>query len=193
MAYQLAEKQVIFEGRRIRVELHHLRGDDGKLTRKEVVIHPGAVVILPLLDEENVVLIQNRRHAIGQNLLELPAGTLEHNEIPMNAAGRELLEETGYLARRMKPLFSFYSSPGILTEKMHVFAAYDLERSKSALEDGEEIEAVTVRLTDAIDMIRTGEIIDAKTIATLLMYDRFHRPQMIADRAKSADATIKME
>ena len=123
-----------------------------------------------------LLLIRNRRYATGQTLTELPAGTLERNEDPMNCAGRELLEETGYLAARLKPLSVFYTSPGILSERMYAFAAYDLERSgPPALEAGEEIEAAPASLDDAIEMIRTGPIIDAKTIATLLTYDRFHR------------------
>ena len=106
---------------------------------------------------------------------ELPAGTLEPKEPPINCAGRELLEETGYLARRLKPLASFFTSPGILSEKMHAFVAYDLQKSNAALEEGEEIELLPTPLEEAIAMIKTGEILDGKTIATLLMFERFHR------------------
>ena len=113
----------------------------------------------------------------------MPAGTLEKNEDPINCAGRELLEETGYLARRLKPLPGFYASPGILTERMHVFAAYDLTHQGQALESDEEIEVLPTRLADAVEMIRVGQIQDAKTIAAVLAYDRFHAHRVPVPRA----------
>src|SRR5215203_4949573 len=175
MAYRLIEKQTLFSGKKVRLEVHHLEDEEGKRSQREVVAHPGAVCVLPLFPNETVLLIRNRRYAVGQILLELPAGTLEKNEDPINCAGRELLEETGYLAGRLKPLGNFYSSPGILSEKMYAYAAYDLEQSNQALEEGEEIELNPVPYGEAIEMIRDGRINDGKTIATLLMYDKFHR------------------
>lgn len=174
MPYRTVEKQIIYTGRKIRLEVHHLEDDAGKRTQREVVVHPGAVVILPFLDDKTILLIRNRRHAVAQVLLELPAGTLEKGEAPMNCAGRELLEETGYLATRLKPITNFYTSPGILSEKMYAFAAYDLEKAQAALEEDEEIEVVPAGFTNAIEMIRHGEIQDGKTIACLLAYERFH-------------------
>jgi ADP-ribose pyrophosphatase len=173
---RLIEKQVIFEGKKIRLELHHLETDEGKRTRREVVVHPGAVVILPVLDDQNVILIRNRRYAIGgQYLVELPAGTLEKGEDPMNCAGRELLEETGYLASRIKPIATFFTSPGILSEKMYAFAAYNLQKKTAALEEDEDIEVQITPMQEAIEMIGDGLIQDGKTIATLLMYERFQK------------------
>lgn len=177
MTYQLIEKQVIYNGKKVRLEVHHLQDERGKRHAREICIHPGAVVVLPLVDESNILLIRNRRYAVNQILLELPAGTLEKNEDPINCAGRELLEEAGYLAGRLMPLGNFFTSPGILSEKMYAFAAYDLEKSVQALEEGEEIELMQVGLDESIEMIQDGRIADGKTIATLLMYDRFHRPR----------------
>src|SRR5690349_10352612 len=108
MSHQLIEKQVLYTGKKLRLEVHHLENDEGKRIKKEVVVHPGAVVILPMLDDKTVILIRNKRYAVDQVLLELPAGTLEPKEPPMNCAGRELLEETGYLAKRMKPMATFF-------------------------------------------------------------------------------------
>lgn len=173
MSYHLIEKQVIYTGARIRLELHHLADEQDKRLAKEVVAHPGAVVILPFLDPNTILLIRNKRYAIAQILIELPAGTLDKGEAPMNCAGRELLEETGYLASRIKPIGNFFASPGILNEKMYTFAAYDLQKANPALEEGEEIELMPTHFAEAIDMIRTGQIQDGKTIATLLMYERF--------------------
>ena len=175
MSYRLIEKQVIFTGSKIRLELHHLENEEGDRIRREVCVHPGAVVILPILDDGRILLIRNRRYGIAQYLIELPAGTLEKNEDPMNCAGRELLEETGHLAGRLQALNSFFSSPGVMTEKLYAFAAYDLEQETTALDEGEEIEVMPTDLDDAIQMIRDGQIQDAKTIATLLTYDRFYK------------------
>jgi ADP-ribose pyrophosphatase len=176
MASKLIEKQVIFDGKKLRLELHHLEDPEtGRRYKREVVVHPGAVVILGLLPDGKLLLIRNRRYAVDETLLELPAGTLEKNEDPMNCAGRELLEETGYLAARLKPIGTYFTSPGILSEKMYAYAAYDLLERKSALEEGEEIEVEPTAFEDALQMIGDGRIQDAKTIATILMYDRYHQ------------------
>ena len=177
MSHRLVEKQVIFAGKKVRLEVHTLQNDDGKRYAKEIVVHPGAVCILPFLAPDRILLIRNRRYTVGQVLLELPAGTLEKGEDPMNCAGRELVEETGHLAGRLQPLGNFYTSPGILSEKMYAFAAYDLEESQTALEEYEEIEVQPAGLDEAIQMIKDGRIHDGKTIATLLMYERFFRNQ----------------
>ncbi len=175
-SYRMIEKQVIYDGLKLRLEVHHLDDEDtGKRVHREVVVHQGAVVVLAFVDPATILLIRNRRYALNTYLTELPAGTLERGEDPMNCAGRELLEETGYLAGRIKPIGSFYSSPGISTEKMYAFAAYDLEKQSPALEEGEEIELEPTALVRAIEMIGDGRIQDAKTIAALLMHERFQR------------------
>src|SRR5438067_12371961 len=165
---RLVEKQTLYAGKKVRLELHHLE-DDEKQTRhiREVVVHPGAVVIIGFLPDDRILLIRNRRYAVGQLLIELPAGTLEKGEDPINCAGRELLEETGYLAGRLVPIGNFFTSPGILSEKMYAFAAYDLEKQKQALETGEEIEVLATPFEQAVMMIKDGQIHDGKTIAAL--------------------------
>lgn len=174
MRLQLIEKQVIYDGKKVRLEVHHFDDESGHRIRKEIVVHPGAVVVMAFLPDGRLLLIRNHRYSVSQTLMELPAGTLDKGEDPMNCAGRELLEETGYLAGRLQRLASFFPSPGILTEKMHAFLAYDLVFEGQALEPGEEIEVVPAALDDVIEMIRTGQIVDAKTIAAVLMYERFH-------------------
>lgn len=171
MARKLIEKQVIYTGQKLQLEMHRLVNEetDRKFSR-EVVVHPGAVVILPLTEEGDVLMIRNYRYAVDELLLELPAGTLEKGEPPINCAGRELLEETGYLAKRMEPIASFYSSPGISSEKMYAFAATKLEKKTQTLEEGEEIEVMPMRFDEVVRLARVGEIKDAKTIATVLMY-----------------------
>lgn len=178
MSQRPVEKQIIFSGKKVRLEVHTLVDDDGTRHAHEVVVHPGAVVVLPFLDAERIMLIRNHRYTTGQMLVELPAGTLEHGEEPMNCAGRELVEETGYLAGQLQPIGNFFSSPGILSEKLYAFAAYDLSQTAQALEPGEQIELLPTTFQQAIDMICNGQIHDAKTIATLLMFDRFHRRKL---------------
>jgi ADP-ribose pyrophosphatase len=182
MANTLIERQVLYDGTKVRLEVHHLEDEQGRRFKAEVCQHPGAVVILPILDPATIILIRNFRHAVGQYLLELPAGTLNRGEPPLNAAGRELLEETGYLARRIKPILSFFASPGILSEKLHAFAAFDLDLRRPATEAGECIEVHPTGFDEALDMIRTGQIQDAKTIATLMAYDRWWRSDTPANR-----------
>jgi ADP-ribose pyrophosphatase len=176
MSHRLIDKQVVFTGKRIRLELHTLENDQTSARHsREVVVHPGAVVILPFLDPDRILLIKNRRHAIGERLIELPAGTLEKGEDPMNCAGRELVEETGHLAGRLKPIGNFFTSPGVLSEKIYAYAAYDLQIARVNPDEGEEIEVVPTGFDQAIEMIREGTIHDGKTIATILMYERFYR------------------
>lgn len=177
MEKDLIEKQVIYDGNRIRLEVHHFMSNSGNRMKKEICVHPGAVVILPMLNEQTILLIRNYRYSIRETLLELPAGTLEKNEDPINCAGRELVEETGYLAHRMERMLDFYASPGVLTEKMYTFAAYNLEKVGQDLEEDENIEVVPTRFDDAIDLIKNRQIVDGKTIAILLAYDRFFRKQ----------------
>jgi ADP-ribose pyrophosphatase len=176
MAHQVIDRQVIYEGKKVRLEVLHLEDpDSGRRHKREVCVHPGAVVVLPILPDGRLLLIRNYRYAVGETLLELPAGTLDRGEEPINCAGRELIEETGYTAGRLKSLGSFFASPGILSERLYAFAAYDLQPGAPQPEEGEQIEVFPVEWDDAIDMIRSGAIRDGKTIATVLMYERFHK------------------
>jgi len=138
--------------------------------RRELVVHPGAVLILPLLSPEKVILIHNYRFAVGAELLELPAGTLEAGERPIDCAARELEEETGYMARRIEPLCEFYTSPGFTDERMFVFLATDLTATAQKLDPTEQIRVESMVLADALDATADGRIVDGKTIAALQVY-----------------------
>jgi ADP-ribose pyrophosphatase len=147
----------------------------GRMATREIVHHPGAVVILPLLDDGRVCLIDSFRISLQRRLVELPAGTLEPGEEPLVAARRELIEETGFRARQMEPLLVFYPSPGILDEKMHLFLATGLEPGAADLQPDEDIRPLPTTWDDALEMIRRGRIEDAKTLAGLLYYHVFRR------------------
>lgn len=164
--------ETVFEGYRFRVERRRFRVGERSHVH-DIVVHPGAAVILPLLPDGQVVLIHNYRVAAGGELLELPAGTLDPGEAPEVCAARELAEETGYRAGRLVPLVTFYSTPGILTERMHAYLATELTPGPTAHESGEHIRVRPMPRAAALDAVRTGRIVDAKTILTLLYYDRF--------------------
>ncbi|MGC4032088.1 MAG: NUDIX hydrolase [Tepidisphaeraceae bacterium] len=165
------EKQVIYTGKKISLELHHLKDNDGRPHTREIVQHPGAAVILPVLPDGQILLIKTYRYAAQQHLIELPAGTIDPGETPMNCAGRELMEETGYIAGKLQRIGSFYASPGIMTEMMHAFLATDLLPHAGEKDIGEQIELQPMTYKEALTAVVSGEIIDAKTIATLLLFD----------------------
>jgi ADP-ribose pyrophosphatase len=164
--------ETVYVGRRIRVEVDTLTTPDGKTIRRDAIRHPGAVVILPVLDAECVVLLRNFRFVVGETLWEVPAGTVEPNEALETCARRELLEETGYQAARWRSLGYLYASPGVLDEKLHLFVAEELTPGPARPEPDEQLHAVTVRFDDAIRMCLAGEIRDAKTITSLLLWER---------------------
>jgi ADP-ribose pyrophosphatase len=164
----IGDSQILFEGRRFRVERRVETGPDGREHLRDIVRHPGAAVILPLLDDGRLCLVRNYRPAVRETLIELPAGTLEPGEDPARTALRELAEETGYRAGRLERLISFYSSPGILDEHMHLYLARDLTPGPMALDPGEQLEPLLCSWQEALAMIDRGEIHDAKTLAGLL-------------------------
>ena len=137
---------------------------------REVVVHPGAVVILPILNDGRIVMIRNFRYSVEEELWELPAGTCEPHEPAVDTARRELEEETGYRAGVLTPMIEFHPSPGILTELMRVFMATELTFVDRKLEAGERIEVEIVAADVARRMLIHGEFRDAKTIATLGTY-----------------------
>jgi ADP-ribose pyrophosphatase len=170
MHYYYQNPKLLFHGKRVdllSIETPH--PTKGSIQR-EVVDHPGAVVILPLLDSERLILIRNERPVVQQTLWELPAGTLEKGEEPQECAIRELLEETGYRARSCHYLFSFFSTPGFCNEKLFAYLAKDLLLEERHLDETENIEVFPLPLKEAFSMIHKGLICDAKTIATLCFF-----------------------
>ena len=167
------ESEVLLVASRFRVERITQHLADGTRHSREIIKHPGAVVILPILPDGSLCLIRNYRVAVDRVLLELPAGTLEPNEPPIETARRELIEETGFRCTEIVPLCEFAMSPGILDERMHAFVAKGLVAGDPAREIGEQIENLIVSPTELEQMLRTGQIEDAKTLATLLYYLRY--------------------
>jgi ADP-ribose pyrophosphatase len=135
---------------------------------REIVEHPGAVAIVAVDGDGMVALVRQRREAARKLLLELPAGTLEDGESPLESARRELEEETGLTGGSWRELAAFYTTPGFCRERMHVFVAEGVERGKASPEDDEDLELVYWRVDDIAE--RLGQIEDAKTLAGLLLY-----------------------
>ena len=166
------QPEVLLTTKRFRVVRKVVTSPSGKTHTHETIEHPGAVTLLPMLDDNRVCLIRNFRPAVGQTLIELPAGTLEAGEEPIETARRELAEETGYRAGKLVPLVEFYMSPGILSERMHLYVATELTAGDLELDAGEEIDNTIVPWADAVRMALDGTIQDAKTIVGILFYDR---------------------
>lgn len=169
------ERTLIHRGKKFDFEMVRYRTDSGRTIEREMVRHPGAVCILPILDTgqgARVVMIRNRRFALGVELLELPAGTLEKGEDPAACAGRELIEETGYLASTIIPLGSFYTTPGMTDEQMHAFAATGLCHVGQRLEEDEQIRVELFEPEAVFGLIDSGEFKDAKSMVTLMMGQR---------------------
>jgi ADP-ribose pyrophosphatase len=159
-------------GRLIAVDVDRVRLADGGEAVREVVRHPGAVVVVAVDRERRILLVSQFRYAVGRTLLELPAGTLAEGEQPQACARRELAEETGHAAAVWTPLARFYSAPGFCDEELHCFLAEDLSPTLACADSDERIEMVPVSLDRALELIDGGDIRDAKSVAGLLLAAR---------------------
>ena len=165
---KLISSQKVFEGPVFNVTVDTVR--EGELTyQREVVHHHGSAVILPVFDDGTVALVRQYRHPAVRYLLEAPAGSLDKGERPDDGAARELQEELGLVAARMEKLSEFFVSPGFCEEKMWVFLATDLTEGQQRLEEDEILEVVRMPIEEALEMITSGEIEDAKTIIALML------------------------
>ncbi len=166
------QSELIYGGRRLHLYRDEVELPSGKKTYREVVGHPGSVAVVPIVREGEVLLIRQYRYAIKTTIYEIPAGTLEKGETPEQCAIREMVEETGYLPRKLERLGQFYPSPGVMNEIMHIYKATHLvKKTPDPLmhKYEESIEQVTtLHLGKAMEMIRKGEIVDGKTICGLL-------------------------
>jgi ADP-ribose pyrophosphatase len=159
----------LYNGKIFDVVLEKVTLPNGAIKNSEIVRHPGAAAMVPLLDDGKVLLISQYRHAVGEFLWEIPAGTLEPDEAAIECARRELVEETGYEASSFNKLAEILPAPGYTDEHIHIFLATGLKSVKQKLEDDEVLELQPMAFDTALEMITKGEIQDAKTIAGLLL------------------------
>ena len=165
-------RTIVHVGRKIQVAVDTETLSDGRQIRRDVVLHPGAVAVLPLIDDRHVCLLRNQRPIIGLELWEIPAGTLEPGEPPAEAAVRELAEETGYRAAKWTKLAELIPSPGVLSEVIHLYLAEQLTAGKMHLEADETLTPHTIPIEQALTWARDGTIRDAKTLVALFWFER---------------------
>jgi ADP-ribose pyrophosphatase len=172
---QILKSEVIYEGKAFGVRRDELIEPTGVRTMREVVTHPGSVVVLPVLADGKIVLVRQYRHATGQYLWELVAGRMEAGEDPKAGAARELLEETGYRGKKFSVFLDVFPTPGFLEERMYLLLAEGLTAGEAQPEEDEKLTVATYTKNQLEEMIRSGKMRDAKSIAGLLFYFRFLR------------------
>ena len=170
----MLSRKTVFRGYVSQLDVLRIQTASGRCVQRELILHPGAVVIIPKLPDGRLILIHQLRVATGQRIWEFPAGTLEKRESTLQCAGRELQEETGWKAGRLKKLLMYYPTPGISNEIMYLFFADRLrESSDHSPDEDEELEVRYFRTEQIQRMIRRREIIDGKTILGFLLYQTF--------------------
>ncbi|MEP7287218.1 MAG: NUDIX hydrolase [Chloroflexota bacterium] len=161
--------EMIYDGKIVHLSVDTVQLPNGQTTRREVVRHSGAVAIVPLDAEGNVILVRQYRHAANRILLEIPAGTLNKDEDPDVCAVRELQEEIGYKPGKLEKIGAIFVAPGYTSEFIHLYLATDLSESRLELDEDEFIEVSRVPFQEAITLIHVGEIIDGKSVSALLL------------------------
>jgi ADP-ribose pyrophosphatase len=170
---RVVSSKVLFKGRVFTLQRDRVIEPSGIVTTREVIAHPGSVVVLPVFPDGHILLIRQYRHAAGKYLWELVAGHKEPNESFREGAHRELVEETGYTARRFTKLLNVHPSPGLLGEVMEIFLAEGLTKGQARPEEDEKITSRIFTLAEIEKWIRAGRIIDSKTVSGILYYATF--------------------
>jgi len=169
MSATINHRRTIHKGKVYELVSENITLENGVTTDTEFVHHPGATAIVPMLDETQIILINQYRHALRKFIWEIPAGTLKPSETAITCARRELIEETGYSARKFKQLAEITPVPGYSDERIYIYLATDLEPAGQSLDSDEILNVHTLRFEEALNMIRKGEIQDSKTISGLFL------------------------
>ena len=173
MKHTLIKREEIYCGKIVRLEKDELQDERGNRFVREIVHHPGAVAIVPFVSDDEIFLIRQYRYAHDEIIYEIPAGTLEKGEDYKTCAHREVEEELGYKAGNIEKLFLIYPSPGVMTEKIAIFKASDLKKTRQNLESDEVLTIERMKFNHALALIKEGKIKDAKTICALLYLKEF--------------------
>ncbi|HEV3168194.1 MAG TPA: NUDIX hydrolase [Isosphaeraceae bacterium] len=166
------QRRLIYKGRKLDLALERVRLADRSEADREVILHRGAVALVPMVDADHVCLVRNDRYAVGKTLLEVPAGTVDPGETVEQTAARELEEETGYTAGKLTKVAEWFVSPGWLTERMSLFLCEELTQGPTAHQPDERLVPVVVAWEEAVRMVADGHIEDGKSIAAILLCDR---------------------
>ncbi len=169
MAFETQESELIYTGKAFNVRRDQVRLPAGNTTSIEVVVHPGAVTLIPIDSQDRILFVRQYRHAVGQELLELPAGTLDEGENPENCALREVREETGMSAANLEKIGEFYLVPGYSTEYMHIYLATNLKSDPLPGDEDEFITVEAVALETVPELVAQGVLQDAKSLAALFL------------------------
>ena len=172
---RILNSKIVFRGKVFGVRSDEVEEPGGVHATREVITHPGSVVVLPVFDDGRILMIRQYRHATRQYLWELVAGRIDHGETVKHAAARELKEETGYRAARYQEFLSFFPTPGFLEERMNLFLATGLKPGKAEPEADEKIISHAYRINELKIMIKSGALKDGKSIAGILYYLTFLR------------------
>jgi ADP-ribose pyrophosphatase len=169
MPFELIKSETLLQGRTFKIRRDYLKTPSGSETRLEIIEHGGSVVLIPIDDEGNLLFVRQYRHAAGEDLLELPAGTRDGDEPFEECAAREIREETGMEAGKLQKVGEFYLAPGYSSEFMVVYLATGLKENPLEADDDEFLEVEKIPLKKALQMAERGEIPDAKSLAALLL------------------------
>jgi len=172
---KVLSSEIVYEGRLFGVRRDEVVEPSGVQAKREVITHPGSVVVLPVLSDGRIVMVRQYRYATRQYLWELVAGRKEPEETPQKGAARELLEETGYRAKKFKVFLEFFPTPGFLEEKMWLLLAEGLTAGEARPEEDEKLDVKAYTGKQLRTMIKKGELKDAKSIAGILYYLTFLR------------------
>lgn len=168
MKPEVISTEKIYQGKVFDLSISEIE-ENGARYKREIVEHRGSVVIVPVFENNTIALVRQYRHAAGEYLLEIPAGTLNEGEDALDGARRELEEEIGVTSNNIEKIIEFYVSPGFLNEKMHVYLATNLIESAQNLDEDEFLIITKLTFNEAFKKIRTNEIKDAKTICGLII------------------------
>jgi ADP-ribose pyrophosphatase len=157
-------------GHAVDFRIDEIRLPNGKSAWREYLDHPGAVGVLPFLDPATVVLVRQYRYPVGETTLEIPAGKLDAGESPLPCVRRELAEETGYRARRIRPLLRFWPTPAFANEVLHLYVAEGLVAGPRRPDEDEFLDVVVLPLREALSLVRRSKIMDSKTVIALLAW-----------------------
>ncbi len=167
--FELIKSETLLQGRAFKIRRDHLRTPNGGDTKLEIIEHGGSVVIVPVDEDGNLLFVRQYRHAAGMDLLELPAGTRDGDEPFEDCAAREIREETGMEAGKLKKVGEFYLAPGYSTEFMAVFIATDLTHNPLEADEDEFLEVEKMPIKEAMQLVKSGKMPDAKSLAALLL------------------------